>query len=80
MEGSGKYTFPTETRYEGELRDGMFHGQGTLYFPNGSKYEATWQDGRAISVSHRFTAVLLHFSFNMFNSLVPGDVDKILNF
>jgi hypothetical protein len=50
LEGNSKYTFPTETRYEGEMKDGMFHGKGTLYFPNGSKYEATWEKGLAIEV------------------------------
>lgn len=50
MEGYGEYTLPTETRYEGEMRDGMFHGQGTLYFPNGSKYVATWDSGAVIQV------------------------------
>lgn len=52
MEGNGKYSFPTETRYEGEMLDGKFHGKGTLYFPNGSRYEATWEDGRALEVWH----------------------------
>jgi len=52
MEGIGKYSFPTETRYEGEMKDGMFHGEGTLYFPNGSKYDAKWADGIAVKVSH----------------------------
>ncbi|XP_069465753.1 MORN repeat-containing protein 5 isoform X2 [Ambystoma mexicanum] len=47
MEGAGKYTLPTDTRYEGEMKDGMFHGQGTLHFPNGSKYAATWDCGIA---------------------------------
>jgi len=51
LEGSGKYTFPTETRYEGDLKDGMFHGKGTLFFPNGSKYVATWDKGIAIEVN-----------------------------
>ena len=50
MEGKGKYEFPTETKYEGDMKDGMFHGKGTLFFPNGSKYEATWENGIAIEV------------------------------
>ena len=50
MEGSGQYCFPTETRYEGKMKDGMFHGKGTLFFPNGSKFEALWEDGIAIEV------------------------------
>ena len=51
MEGKGKYNFPTDTRYEGDMKDGTFHGHGTLYFPNGSKYEATWENGIATDVS-----------------------------
>ena len=50
MEGKGSYEFPTETKYEGEMRDGMFHGKGTLFFPNGSKYEAMWNQGIAMDV------------------------------
>ena len=46
MEGKGTYFFPTETKYEGEMKDGMFHGKGTLLFPNGSKYTAEWVEGR----------------------------------
>ncbi len=51
FEGKGKYDFSTGTSYKGELKDGMFHGNGTLYFENGGKYEATWIDGIAIDVS-----------------------------
>jgi len=46
MEGNGKYHFPTETKYEGSLKDGMFHGSGILFFPNGSKFDAEWCEGR----------------------------------
>lgn len=45
LEGKGTYNLPTETKYDGEMKDGMFHGKGTLYFPNGSKYEGTWNCG-----------------------------------
>lgn len=51
MEGEGEYTFPTNTRYVGEMKDGMFHGKGVLYFPNGSKYESTWENGIAKQVN-----------------------------
>ena len=51
MEGTGQYCFPTQTRYEGKLRDGMFDEKGTLFFPNGSKYEADWENGIAIKVT-----------------------------
>ncbi|KAJ1145909.1 hypothetical protein NDU88_012192 [Pleurodeles waltl] len=55
MEGEGTYTLPTETRYEGEMKDGMFHGQGTLHFPNGSKYEGTWDCGIPKEGTYTFT-------------------------
>lgn len=45
MEGRGEYTLPTHTRYEGEMKDGMFHGKGVLHFPNGGKYEGVWENG-----------------------------------
>ncbi|XP_036451244.1 MORN repeat-containing protein 5 isoform X2 [Colossoma macropomum] len=45
MEGKGEYKLPTQTRYEGGMKDGMFHGKGVLYFPNGSKYEGIWEKG-----------------------------------
>ena len=50
MEGPAEYILPTETRYVGEMKDGMFHGQGTLYFPSGSRYDAIWEKGLAIKV------------------------------
>ncbi|CAL1543526.1 unnamed protein product [Lymnaea stagnalis] len=54
LEGTGTYTFPTETRYEGEMKDGMFHGQGSLFFPNGSCYEARWENGIAVEGKYTF--------------------------
>lgn len=51
MEGKGKYILPTATKYVGEMKDGMFHGQGTLYFPGGSRYDAIWEKGLAVEVS-----------------------------
>ncbi|XP_074067751.1 MORN repeat-containing protein 5 isoform X2 [Macrotis lagotis] len=54
MEGKALYILPTETKYEGEMKDGMFHGKGTLYFPNGSRYDATWEKGRIIKGNYTF--------------------------
>uniref|UniRef100_A0A2K6U113 MORN repeat-containing protein 5 n=1 Tax=Saimiri boliviensis boliviensis TaxID=39432 RepID=A0A2K6U113_SAIBB len=50
MEGKAKYILPTETVYVGDMKDGMFHGDGTLYYPNGSQYDAVWENGLAIKV------------------------------
>ncbi|XP_013368751.1 PREDICTED: MORN repeat-containing protein 5 isoform X2 [Chinchilla lanigera] len=51
MEGNAEYIMPTETRYVGEMKDGMFHGKGTLYFPSGSRYDAVWEKGLAVKLS-----------------------------
>eukprot|EP00075_Anas_platyrhynchos_P037247 XP_027326500.1 MORN repeat-containing protein 5 isoform X4 [Anas platyrhynchos] len=45
MEGRGSYTLPTGTEYRGELKDGMFHGEGELLFPGGGRYRAVWHRG-----------------------------------
>ena len=31
--------------YEGEYKDGKYHGQGISRYPDGSKYEGIWKDG-----------------------------------
>ena len=33
------------SRYDGELKDGKRHGQGTYTWPEGKKYEGEWKDG-----------------------------------
>ncbi|OON18350.1 MORN repeat protein [Opisthorchis viverrini] len=45
MEGQGTYTLSTGTRYVGGMKDGMFHGEGTLYYTGGSKFVANWVNG-----------------------------------
>lgn len=50
MNGKGEYTFPTGTKYVGEMKDGTFNGKGVLHFPNGSKYEAIWENSKAKQV------------------------------
>ena len=31
--------------YEGEYKNGKYHGQGISNYPDGSKYEGKWKDG-----------------------------------
>lgn len=50
MEGNAEYVLPTDTRYVGDMKDGMFHGEGTLFFPSGSRFDATWEKGLAVKV------------------------------
>ena len=33
-------------KYEGEVRNGLYHGQGTLYLTDGAKYEGQFADGK----------------------------------
>ncbi|XP_043276607.1 uncharacterized protein [Venturia canescens] len=42
MAGVGRYVLPNGTIYEGEIRDGMFHGQGSFY----------WTGNRRLDVVH----------------------------
>ena len=44
-EGHGKYTYPHGDKYEGEWKNGEFHGQGTYTSPDGSKYEGEYKNG-----------------------------------
>ena len=48
--GQGSYTWgkgPNEgDKYEGEWKDGVFHGIGMYNFRSGDKYEGAWKDGK----------------------------------
>lgn len=50
MEGKAEYILPNKTKYIGEMKDGTFHGPGTLYFPSGSRYDAIWKNGLVVKV------------------------------
>lgn len=43
--GHGVLQLADGNRYEGEFRNGQFHGRGTLYFPEG-KLDGTWDAGK----------------------------------
>ena len=32
-------------RYVGEVKDGLWHGRGTLHFPDGGRIEGVWDNG-----------------------------------
>ncbi|UJR14347.1 hypothetical protein I4U23_001343 [Adineta vaga] len=36
--------YEDDSRYEGEIEDGMKHGEGNLYYPDGGSYEGTWSE------------------------------------
>ncbi|KAG2378226.1 hypothetical protein C9374_008369 [Naegleria lovaniensis] len=39
-------------RYEGEMKDGQFHGKGTLYYSSGAKLEGQWEEGRLVEKTY----------------------------
>lgn len=39
-------TYPNGIFYEGGLKNGKPHGQGTMIFKNGDMYEGQWKDGK----------------------------------
>ena len=43
--GFFKENYPDGSRYEGNFKDGIYHGQGTFYWANGDKYEGEFKDG-----------------------------------
>jgi hypothetical protein len=42
----GTIVYANGDRYEGQLKDGIPHGQGTLVYANGDRYEGEWQDDK----------------------------------
>ena len=44
-EGQGLFIFDDSCRYEGEWKDGKFHGNGTLSIPEGDAVEGEWKNG-----------------------------------
>ena len=45
-EGFGKYTYLDGEKYEGDWRNGKYHGQGTYTWKDGQKYEGEWDNGK----------------------------------
>ncbi|KAJ3376091.1 MORN repeat-containing protein 5 [Allomyces arbusculus] len=48
IEGVAKYVFDDGNVYEGEVKDGEFHGAGKLTFANGMTYIGRWEHGHAV--------------------------------
>lgn len=46
VDGAGKCTYDTGTRYEGAFKDGEHHGKGKMRFPSGETYDGDWVRGK----------------------------------
>ena len=44
-ESNGDQSLNVVGSYEGEYKDGKYHGQGIFSYPDGSKYEGKWKHG-----------------------------------
>uniref|UniRef100_A0A8D0G5H8 MORN repeat-containing protein 5 n=1 Tax=Sphenodon punctatus TaxID=8508 RepID=A0A8D0G5H8_SPHPU len=75
LEGRGQYILPTETKYVGELKDGMFHGKGALHFPSGSKYEG--RSPKPLSFAHRALEFVLRFYTEICSGLKPAGISQL---
>jgi len=45
-EGFGKYTYLDGEKYEGDWRNGKYHGQGTVTSKDGEKFVGEWKDDK----------------------------------
>ena len=45
-EGRGKYIYPHGGKYEGDWRNGKYHGQGTYTSKDGEKFVGEWKDDK----------------------------------
>ena len=45
-EGFGKYTYLDGEKYEGDWRNGKYHGQGTYTSKDGEKFVGEWKDDK----------------------------------
>jgi len=50
-EGFGKYTYLDGEKYEGDWRNGKYHGQGTYTFHDGVKWEGVWRKSESWNIT-----------------------------
>lgn len=46
----GKFEWKDQTVYEGEFKNGLPHGEGTLIYPQGRILEGTWEEGKNVKI------------------------------
>ncbi|XP_076166567.1 MORN repeat-containing protein 5 [Ptiloglossa arizonensis] len=54
MEGVGKFCLPHTAVFQGEFRDGTFHGHGSLYWPRGQRMDGIWHQGECKEKRYTF--------------------------
>ncbi|XP_069688230.1 MORN repeat-containing protein 5 [Periplaneta americana] len=59
--------------YEGEMKDGMFHGKGVLHYPNEGRVEGVWERGTMVSRKYMFPDRLEYTEDDIFPYLKMPD-------
>ncbi|XP_076631957.1 MORN repeat-containing protein 5 [Colletes latitarsis] len=54
MDGVGKFCLPHSAVFEGEFRDGTFHGHGSMYWPRGQRMDGIWHQGECKEKRYTF--------------------------
>ncbi|XP_024869504.1 MORN repeat-containing protein 5 isoform X2 [Temnothorax curvispinosus] len=54
MTGIGRYVTPYKVVLEGEFRNGMLHGHGSMYWPRGQRMDGVWIRGRMVQRRYTF--------------------------
>ncbi|XP_024939370.1 nexilin isoform X3 [Cephus cinctus] len=54
MTGTGRYVMSHGVAYEGQFRNNMFHGKGTLRWPQNQRIDGTWKYGKLQEYSFTF--------------------------
>jgi len=48
LDGQGTFNYPDGKKYEGQFREGYFHGYGALTLPTGQKQEGQFRKGEFV--------------------------------
>ncbi|XP_046590274.1 uncharacterized protein LOC124293454 [Neodiprion lecontei] len=64
MAGVGRYRMPHDVLYEGEMWDGMQHGQGRLEYPGKQKIDGVWSRGQLQKWKYTFSDGLIYEAEN----------------
>ncbi|XP_077257784.1 MORN repeat-containing protein 5 isoform X3 [Temnothorax americanus] len=60
MTGIGRYVTPYKVVLEGEFRNGMLHGHGSMYWPRGQRMDGVWIRGRMVQRRYTFADGLVY--------------------
>ncbi|XP_014482285.1 PREDICTED: MORN repeat-containing protein 5-like [Dinoponera quadriceps] len=72
-EGIGRYVTPNQVILEGEFRDGMLHGHGSIYWPRAQVMDGVWNRGKMEEKKRYIFADGLTYQENEWNYCIFPD-------